>query len=72
LSRTHDEIGGQVAQLTDPDKATRLVFHHDGGRTESPSFGECNYTKGRCLRSLRLYCETGKGRPFPNEHRTNP
>ena len=71
LSRAHDEIDGQVEQLNHADKATLVIFHHDGWRAETPMFGECNYTWGRFLRSLKLYCETGKGRPHPNQHRVD-
>jgi uncharacterized protein YndB with AHSA1/START domain len=69
LNRSHYEIAGQVAQVKDPAKATLVVFRHQGWREESPMFGECNYTWGQFLRSLKLYCETGKGNPFPNQHR---
>ena len=34
-------------------------------------YAECNYTWGQFLRSLKLLCETGKGRPYPYQHRAN-
>lgn len=69
LSRSHEEIDGQVEQLTQAHKAALVIFRHDGWRAETPMFAECSYTWGQFLRSLKLYCETGKGRPHPNQHR---
>jgi uncharacterized protein YndB with AHSA1/START domain len=68
LSRVHPEVDGQVEQLKNADKATLVVFHHEGWRAETPMFAECNYTWGQFLRSLKLYCETGTGRPHPTQH----
>jgi uncharacterized protein YndB with AHSA1/START domain len=69
LSRAHPEIDGQVEQLNHAGKATLMIFRHDGWRADTPMFAECNYTWGQFLRSLKLYCETGKGRPHPTQHR---
>jgi uncharacterized protein YndB with AHSA1/START domain len=69
LSRTHDEIDDQIAQLKRADAATLLRFRQEGWRAETPMFAECNYSWGQFLRSLKLYCETGKGRPWPTQHR---
>jgi uncharacterized protein YndB with AHSA1/START domain len=69
LARTHDELDDQVAQLKHPDAATLLIFRQEGWRAQTPMFAECNYSWGRFLRSLKLYCETGKGRPWPTQHR---
>jgi hypothetical protein len=63
-------MGGQVEQMRKNEKATLLAFHHDGWKEYTPMFGECSYTWGRFLRGLKLYCETGKGLPWPEQHET--
>jgi hypothetical protein len=65
----HPEIRGQAEQLKNQDRATLLIFHHDNWKDYTPMFAECNYTWGQFLRSLKLFCETGKGRPWPEQHR---
>lgn len=70
LLDSHSEILGQVQQQKAGDAATLLIFCHDGWKEYTPMFAECNYTWGRFLRSLKLLCETGKGTPWPNQHRT--
>jgi uncharacterized protein YndB with AHSA1/START domain len=71
LLNAHPEINGQVEQQKG-DKATLLIFHHDDWKEYTPMFAECNYTWGQFLRSLKLLCETGKGRPWPNQHSIEP
>jgi len=68
FSNTHPEMNGQVEQQFNIDKATLLIFHHDDWKGYTSMFAECNYTWGQFLRSLKLLCETGKGRPWPNQH----
>ena len=68
LLSAHPEIKGQVEQQGN-DKGTLLIFHHDGWKDYTPMFAECSYTWGQFLRSLKLFCETGKGTPWPNQHR---
>ena len=70
LLNTHPEVADQVQQQRNSDEGTLLIFHHDGWKDYTPMFAECSYTWGRFLRSLKLLCETGKGRPWPNQHRT--
>jgi uncharacterized protein YndB with AHSA1/START domain len=67
LLNTNPEISGQIQQQSNED-GTMLIFHHDGWEDYTPMFAECNYTWGQFLRSLKLLCETGKGRPWPNQH----
>jgi uncharacterized protein YndB with AHSA1/START domain len=67
LLHSYSEMTGQVEQLRG-NQATLLMFHHDGWKAYTPMFAECNYTWGQFLRSLKLFCETGKGRPWPNQH----
>lgn len=64
----HPEIAGQMEQQAS-DKGTFLLLKHEGWDTYSPMFAECSYTWGQFLRSLKLFCETGKGRPWPKQHR---
>jgi uncharacterized protein YndB with AHSA1/START domain len=70
LLNSRPELQGQIEQQDDFDKGALLVFHHDDWKEYTPMFAECNYTWGQFLRSLKLFCETGKGRPWPNQHRT--
>lgn len=69
LLDAHPEAQGQVEQNMNKGEATLLVFHHDNWKAYTPMFAECNYTWARFLNSLKQYCETGKGRPWPNQHR---
>lgn len=62
------ELGGQLEQLQDVEKATLLIFHHDNWREDTDMFAECSYTWGQFLKSLKSFCETGKGRPYPTQH----
>ncbi|RPD39492.1 SRPBCC domain-containing protein [Chitinophaga barathri] len=68
LLNAHDEMGGQLEQLSNSDSGSLLIFHHDDWKAYTPMFAECNYTWGQFLRSLKLLCETGKGRPWPHQH----
>jgi uncharacterized protein YndB with AHSA1/START domain len=67
LLTSNPEILGQIEQQI-KDEATMLIFYHDDWKDYTQMFAECNYTWGQFLRSLKLFCETGKGRPFPNQH----
>ncbi|HET6254483.1 MAG TPA: SRPBCC domain-containing protein [Puia sp.] len=65
------ELGGQLEQQSDFQKGTLLTLHHDDWREYTAMYAECSYTWGQFLRSLKLWCETGRGRPYPYQHRTN-
>jgi uncharacterized protein YndB with AHSA1/START domain len=67
LLNTNPEILGQIEQQSN-EEGTMLIFHHDEWQDYTPMFAECSYTWGQFLRSLKLLCETGKGRPWPNQH----
>ena len=69
LLREHSEMEGQIQQQSKKE-GTLLIFHHDDWKEYTPMFAECSYTWGQFLRSLKLLCETGKGRPWPIQHRT--
>ncbi|WP_316809910.1 SRPBCC domain-containing protein [Pedobacter heparinus] len=42
-----------------------LLFHHDGWAAYTPEFASCSYDWALFFRSLKSYCETGKGFPYP-------
>jgi len=71
LSTSRPELYDQLHQLTQ-DAGTLLILHHDGWREYTSMFAECSYTWGQFLRSLKLLCESGAGRPWPHQHRTEP
>lgn len=62
------EVRDQIQQQKKGEKVTLLIFHHDDWREYTPMFAECSYTWAQFLKSLKLFCETGKGRPWPNQH----
>jgi uncharacterized protein YndB with AHSA1/START domain len=68
ILNSYPEIMGQLQQEKDFEEGVLLIFHHDDWKEYSPMFAECSYTWGQFLRSLKSYCETGKGRPWPNQH----
>lgn len=65
---THPEVAGQMVQQNTNSPAL-LLFQHENWRAQTPMFAECNYTWAMFLRSLKSYCETGIGKPFPNQHK---
>jgi uncharacterized protein YndB with AHSA1/START domain len=67
LLNTNPEILGQLEQQSN-EEGTMLIFQHDDWKEYTPMFAECSYTWGQFLRSMKLLCETGKGRPWPNQH----
>ena len=71
LRSSHPEAKDQIQQQKNDDELTLLIFHHDDWKGYTAMFAECNYTWGRFLRSLKLLCETGKGRPWPHQHCTD-
>lgn len=66
-ANAHEEVKGQLEQSM-PGTKTKLMFAHKGWQQYSPSFAECSYTWAIFLRSLKRYCETGKGKPWPGQH----
>lgn len=68
LLKSNPELKGVIDQVKD-NQLTLLIFQHDNWKEYTSMFAECNYTWAQFLRSLKLYCETGKGRPWPNQHR---
>jgi uncharacterized protein YndB with AHSA1/START domain len=68
LATKHQEITDQLNQSTQQNEGTLLMFRHDNWKEDSSMFAECNYTWGRFLSSLKLYCETGTGMLWPTQH----
>jgi len=64
---SYPDLRGQLEQLQHK-KTTLLIFNHNDWKEYSLMFAECSYTWGQFLRSLKLFCETGKGQPWPNQH----
>lgn len=63
----YPEIQGQLEQLKSKS-GTLLIFQHNNWRDDTLMFAECSFTWAQFLKSLKLYCETGKGRPWPTQH----
>jgi len=68
MLNSHAELKDQLEQQQNDNKGTLLIFHHENWIDYTSMFAECNYTWAQFLRSLKLLCETGKGRPWPNQH----
>jgi len=64
---TNSELKDQLQQQNET-KGAVLIFHHENWIDYTSMFAECSYTWAQFLRSLKLLCETGKGRPWPNQH----
>jgi uncharacterized protein YndB with AHSA1/START domain len=56
-----------IFEIEEKDKNSVLKFTHSNWREETDFFASCNYHWGYYMRSLKLFCETGKGNPFQNE-----
>jgi len=46
------------------EKGTELFFEHNSWRNFTEMFSQCSFDWAMFLRSLKLYCETGKGSPY--------
>ncbi|RKY94615.1 MAG: SRPBCC domain-containing protein [Ignavibacteriae bacterium] len=55
-----------VFSLDEKDGDIILRFTHRNWKEETDFFASCNYNWGYYLQSLKLYCETGRGTPFPS------
>ncbi len=56
-----------IFDLAEEKGGTVLRFTHGGWVSETDFFANCNYHWGYYMRSLKLYCETGRGTPFGAE-----
>jgi uncharacterized protein YndB with AHSA1/START domain len=68
LLAAHPEMEGQLQQQKTLHNGTLLIFNHNNWKEATPMYAECNYTWGQFLKSLKLFCETGKGLPWPQQH----
>lgn len=68
LLGVHPEAAGQIQQKVNDGLSTILTLRHDSWAGYSPMFAECSYTWAQFLRSLKWFCETGTGRPWPHQH----
>ncbi len=50
-------------QLETKEDKTILRFTHDGWKSATDFYAECNYAWGKFMTSLKAYCETGTGTP---------
>ena len=55
-----------IFELLGNDDKTTLKFIQAKWKEETDFFASCNYQWGYYMRSLKLYCESGKGTPFKN------
>lgn len=53
-------------ELTPHQKGCTVLFHHDGWANFSGEFASCSYDWALFFRSLKFFCETGKGFPYPD------
>lgn len=65
------EAGDQLDQQQGLADGVLLEHSHDHWRDYTPMFAECSFTWGRFLTSLKRFCETGTGAPWPSQHRAN-
>jgi uncharacterized protein YndB with AHSA1/START domain len=56
-----------IFEIEEKGKNSVLKFTHANWREETDFFASYNYHWGYYMRSLKLFCETGKGNPFQNE-----
>ncbi len=54
-----------VFDLEERDGITILRFAQNGWREATDFYAICNFTWAQYMLSLKSYCETGKGAPFP-------
>ena len=54
-------------QPVEEDK-TRVNFSHDRWSNSSDLYARCSYDWAMFLRSMKLYCENGMGRPYPHQN----
>ncbi len=48
------------------EKGVELFFEHNNWKDFTEMFSQCSFDWAMFLRSLKLYCETGKGKPYPD------
>lgn len=48
------------------EKGAELFFEHNNWKKFTDMFSQCSFDWAMFLRSLKLYCETGTGKPYPD------
>jgi uncharacterized protein YndB with AHSA1/START domain len=68
LKGDREWIGTKLSfEIEEKNNQTGLRFTHDLWKEETDFFASCNFQWGYYMRSIKQYCETGKGIPFnPN------
>ena len=56
-----------IFEIEEREDSSVLRFTHRDWKEETDFFASCNYQWGYYLRSLKQYCETGKGTPFQDQ-----
>jgi len=55
-----------VFKLKVVESETQLFFEHNGWAEYTDLYSQCSFDWTLFLRSLKSYCETGTGKPFPD------
>lgn len=67
LTAYEEWIGTTLTFELEPHpKGCILFFHHDGWKNYTPEFASCSYDWALFFRSLKFFCETGNGFPYPD------
>ena len=51
-------------ELEEKDDQTILRFTHGNWKKDTDFYATCNYHWGHYMKSIKDYCETGKGQPY--------
>ena len=63
-------IGTSITMdLEKSDDSTLVFFSHYNWLRCTEMFGQCSYQWAMFLKSLKSYCESGKGQPFPDQEK---
>ncbi len=69
ISGTDEWIGTIIRfDISKEEDRSVLYFAHKNWDQQTEMFSQCSYDWAMFLRSLKQYCERGKGLPFPNQH----
>lgn len=67
LNASEEWVGTTITFELEPhNKGCTLMFHHDNWAAYSQEFASCSFDWALFLRSLKMLCETGKGKPYPD------
>ncbi|MDN5200899.1 SRPBCC domain-containing protein [Fulvivirgaceae bacterium BMA10] len=66
LEAVEEWIGTKIIfTLEKTEAGSTLRFEHNDWEGFSDMFSQCSFDWGRFLMSLKKYCETGEGKPYP-------